>query len=61
MPIQYGRGTDDDADRFWEELAYKTWGWRLQVNETNELRAVIAAAIHRGQGEDRLQVIILIN
>ena len=56
VPMQYGKGSDPEADLFWESLAHKTWSWRLEVSEPQDLRVVIKATIYRGRGEEFLQV-----
>lgn len=56
VPMQYGKGSDPDADLFWESLAHKTWSHRLEVEEPEDLRVVIKAAIFRGRGIESLQV-----
>ena len=57
--MQYGKGSDPEADLFWESLAHKTWSWRLEVSEPQDLRVVIKAAIYRGRGKKCLQVNVL--
>ena len=54
--MQYGKGGNPEADLFWESLAHKTWSWRLEVSEPQDLRVVIKAAIYRGRGKKCLQV-----
>ena len=54
--MQFGKGRNPEADLFWESLAHKTWSWRLEVSEPQDLRVVIKATIYRGRGEEFLQV-----
>ena len=56
VPMQYGKGGNAEADLFWESLAHKTWSWRLEVSEPQDLRVVIKAAIYRGRGKKCLRV-----
>ena len=55
--MQYDKGNDADADAFWEELAYKTYSWRLEIQEPEQLRVVITAAVYRGRSLQCFQVI----
>ena len=54
--MQYGKGQIDDSDRFWAELAYKTRSWLMEVEDPEEVRAVITIAIYKGKGNNCLMV-----
>lgn len=53
-PVQFG--TNERSDRFWSELAYKTYSWKLELPNANDMRVVITVAIYRGKGQECLQV-----
>ena len=54
--MQYGKGKYNDSDRFWTELAFKTRSWLLEVNDPEQVRAVITIAIYKGKGTNCLKV-----
>ena len=56
FPMQYGKGKFDASDRFWAELAYKTRSWLMEVEDPEEVRAVITIAIYKGKGNNCLMV-----
>lgn len=53
-PVQFGKY--ERSDRFWSELAYKTYSWKLELQNADDLRVVITVAIYRGKGKECLQV-----
>ena len=56
FPMQYGKGKFDASDSFWAELAYKTRSWLMEVEDPEEVRAVITIAIYKGKGNNCLMV-----
>ena len=58
--MQYSKGKCNNSDRFWAELAYKTRSWLMEVEDPEEIRAVITIAIYKGKGTNVLMVCISI-
>ena len=57
--MQYGKGKNKRSDMFWEALAHKTWSYRLPIENPEDIKIVITAAVYRGQGKDVLEVCII--
>ena len=59
VAMQYGKGDDKRSDMFWEALAHKTWSYRLPIENPEDIKIVITAAVYRGQGKEVLEVCII--
>ena len=57
--MQYGKGKNKRSDMFWEALAHKTWSYRLPIENPEDIKIVITAAVYRGQGKEVLEVCII--